>query len=107
MTSREYRVLKLYATRHDMTMGEVLREFARAGVHRHTKVCHTVEQILKSESVPLDRRIEKDCWSELCTCCKHRVDCADQNYCGLFEFNSERFGKWEDVGKGDLPTFEK
>ena len=105
MSDREYRVLKLYAARYDMTMGDILNEFARQGIHKHTAVCHSVEAILKSESVPIDSRLEKLCWGELCMCCTHRVDCLEQRYSGVFEFNRERFGEWDDVGKGELPSF--
>ena len=105
MSDREYRVLKLYAARYDMTMGEVLNEMTRQGIHKHTEYCHSVEAILKSESVPLDSRLEKLCWGQLCMCCTHRVECQKGRYEGLFEFNSERFGDWADVGKGELPVF--
>jgi hypothetical protein len=106
MTARDYRVLKLYAARYDMTMGDVLKEYARAGIHKHTKICHSVEAILASEGLTLDSRLDKPCWGELCMCCVHREDCANHEYSGVFEFNVERFGSWEAVGKGDLPVFE-
>lgn len=105
MSDREYRVLKLYAARYDMTMGSVLNEFARQGIHKHAGRCYPVEAILKSESAPLDSRLEKPCWGELCLCCTHRSDCLEQRYSGVFVFNKERFGEWGDVGKGDLPVF--
>ena len=105
MSDREYRVLKVFAARFDMTMGDVINEFIRHRIHKHTGGSQVVEAILKGESVPLDSRLEKRCWGELCMCCTHRVECLEQRYSGVFEFNRERFGEWGDVGKGDLPIF--
>lgn len=105
LSDREYRVLKQYAARYDMTMGDVLSEFARQGIHKHTARCHSVTSILVSESVPLDSRLDKRCWGELCMCCTYRLECQKGRYDGLFKFNTERFGEWEDVGKGELPSF--
>ena len=106
MPERDYKLLKSFAARFDMTMGDVINEFIRHRIHTHTQKCVAVETLLELESVSLDHRLSKECWGSLCFCCIHREECASGRYSGHFAFNTERYGEWEDVGKGPLPIFD-
>lgn len=105
LSGKEYRVLKLYSARYDMTMSEVIKEFTMRGVQQHSQVCVGSELILQSEKMEEDPRLRKDCWGVLCLCCKQREGCAKGEHEGVWVYNEERFGPWEEVGKIDRPTF--
>lgn len=75
MSDECHTVLKAYAAFYGKTLSEILYMFTRQEIQQQSLQCKFVKQLLDSQNIRQDKRINKSCWGHKCLNCIHSKAC--------------------------------
>lgn len=89
MSDECHTVFKAYAAFYGKTLSEILYMFARQEIHQQSLNCKFVKQLLASQNIRQDKRINKSCWGYKCLYCIHSKPCQTGITDKTFEPNKQ------------------